>query len=103
LIDFFGEILKIVKFNCDPVLRQVMAIAQATSELRHFLSGPVEERASLVGETIANYDPRSMAFARRERGIVSGNAEARVTLSKLCLFKSHVLFDCDGFDPSELF
>jgi hypothetical protein len=80
-----------------------MAIAQTTSELRQFLSALPEERASLVGKTIANYYPRSMTFARTERGRVPGNAEACAILSKRYSFKSHVLFDSDGFDPSELF
>jgi hypothetical protein len=56
LIDFFGEILKIVKLNCDPVLLQVTGTAQTISELRRFLPGPPEERASIVAEVIADYD-----------------------------------------------
>jgi hypothetical protein len=57
LIDFFGEILKIVTLNCDPVFRQVTGIAQTISELRRFLRGPPEKHASFVGEAIADYDP----------------------------------------------
>jgi hypothetical protein len=53
-----------VKLNCDSVLRQVKGIAQTISELRRFLPGPLEERASLTGEAIAYYDPRCTAFAR---------------------------------------
>jgi hypothetical protein len=45
-----------VKFKCDSVLRQVTGIAQTISELKHFLPGPLEERASLVGEAITDYD-----------------------------------------------
>jgi hypothetical protein len=54
LIGFFEEILKIVTFDCEPVLRQVAGIAQTISELRCFLPGPSEERASLVGEAITD-------------------------------------------------
>jgi hypothetical protein len=64
LIDFFGEILKIMELNCDPVLRQVTGIAQTISELRRFLPGPPEERASFVGEAIADSDRRCTVFAR---------------------------------------
>jgi hypothetical protein len=68
LIDFFKEILKIVMLNCDPVPRQVMGIAQTIFELGRFLTGHPEERASIVAEAIADYDPRSTAFARTEGG-----------------------------------
>jgi hypothetical protein len=64
LIEIFREILKIVKLNCEPVLRQVTGIAQTTSELRHFLPDPPEERAFLVSEAIAHDDSRCTAFAR---------------------------------------
>jgi hypothetical protein len=64
LIGFFGEILKIMKQNCDPVLRQVNGIAKAISELRRFLPGPPKERASFVGEAIADYHPRCTVFVR---------------------------------------
>jgi hypothetical protein len=101
LIDFFGEILKIVKLNCDPVLRQVTGIAQTISELRRFLPGPPEERAFLVGETIVAYDLRYRSLDL-ESGRVSGYAEGRVPSSKRCSFRSHTLFSSDEFDPSEL-
>jgi hypothetical protein len=52
-----------VKFHCDPVLRQVAGIAQTISELRRFLFGPPEERASIVGKVIADYDPTQFADA----------------------------------------
>jgi hypothetical protein len=58
LSNFFGEMLKNLKLNCASVFRQVTGIAQTISELRHFLPGPPEERPSLVGEAIADYDPR---------------------------------------------
>jgi hypothetical protein len=103
LIDFFGEIFKIMKLNCDLILRQVTAITQTISELGNFLPGPPEKLASLVGETIANYNPRSTAFARTETGRVSGHAEARVTLSKRHSFRLYVLFNSDEFDPCQLF
>jgi hypothetical protein len=34
---------------------------------------------------------------------VSGHAEARVTFNKRYSLRSHVLFNSDEFDPSELF
>jgi hypothetical protein len=58
LIDFPGESLKIVKLNCDQVLRRVTGLVRTISELRRFLSGLPEERASLASEAIADSDPR---------------------------------------------
>jgi hypothetical protein len=80
LIDFFGEILKIVKLNCDSALRQVMGIAQTISELRRFLPGPPEERASLVREAIADYHPRYMGFLRM------GKCKDPITASRIAGF-----------------
>jgi hypothetical protein len=116
LIDFFGEILKIVKLNCDPLLRQVTGIAQTISELKPFLPSPPKERASLFGEAIADYDPRCTAFGRTgnlhfpktsstpawlsrtdlESGRVSGHGEAHVTLSKRHSLRSHFLYNPSG-------
>jgi hypothetical protein len=101
LIDFFGEILKIVKLNCDLVLRQVTGIAQKISELRHFLPGPPEECVFLVGEAITDYNV-PYGWLDLESGRVSGHAEARVTFRKRDSFRSHVFFNSDEFDPSEL-
>jgi hypothetical protein len=77
LIDFFGEILKFVKLNCDSVLRSVTGIARTISELRCFLPGPPEERAFFVREVIADYDPRCTAFGR------TGNLPLPFTFSTL--------------------
>jgi hypothetical protein len=63
LIDFIRDILKIVKLNCHPVLRQVTGIAQTISDLRCFLLGPPEGRASLVGLAIAGSGPGYTVFA----------------------------------------
>jgi hypothetical protein len=121
LIDFFGEILKIVKLGHDSLLRQVTGTAQTISELRRFLSGPPEECVSLIGEAIADYDPRCTVFAHignlrlpktrslhlgspdLESGRVSGHAETRVTFCKRHSFISDVLFNYDECDPVELF
>jgi hypothetical protein len=98
LIDFLGEILKIVKPNCDPVLRQVTGVAQ---QFRRFMPGLPEECAFFVGEAIADYDLRYGSLDL-ESGRISGYAEALVAFSKRYPFKPHVLFNSDEFDPSEL-
>jgi hypothetical protein len=83
-----------------------------------FLLDPPEERASLVGQTIADYDARYTAFARTgnlrlpktswtpalpSRTETSSTAcRARVTFSKRYSFGLHVFFNSDEFDPSEL-
>jgi hypothetical protein len=97
-----------VKFNCDPVLRQVTVIAKTISELRNFLPGHPEERASLVGEAIADYDRRCTAFASTgsiglpKTSSTPASLSKTETFSKRHSFGSHVLFNYDEYDPSEL-
>jgi hypothetical protein len=122
LIDFFGEMPKSVKLNCDSFLRQVTGIAQTISELRHFLPGPPDEPASLVGEAIADSDSRCTAFARTGNLRLPKTSSTLASLSKTetsstaCWaarnpsvrlrkrhsFESHLLFNSDEFSPSEL-
>jgi hypothetical protein len=82
LIHFFGEILKIVKFNCELALRQVIGIVQTIFKHRRFLLDSPEECASFVGEAIADYD----RAARPARAAAI----------------SVYLFNSDEFNPSEL-
>jgi hypothetical protein len=136
LIDFLGEILKIVKRSCDPVLCQVTGIVQTISKLGRFLPDPPQERVSLIHEAIADYDPRCWAtrnlpvrdflFCSRDYvhharififvHVASGNMEtirwdssaaaiisSGGAFSKRYSLQSHVLFNSEAFNPSELF
>jgi hypothetical protein len=107
-----------VKLSRDPVIRQVTEIAQTISELRNFLPGSPEEGAFLVREVIADYDPRCTAFARMGNFRLPKTSSTPASLSRTetsstvcwaCVtfrkrhsFRSHVLFNPDEFDPSEL-
>jgi hypothetical protein len=88
LIDFFGEILKIVKL---PVIRFFVK-----SRGLRFLPGCPEEHVAFVGEAIADSDSQCTAFPR------TGNRRFPKTVRKRHSLRSRILFNSDEFDPSEL-